>query len=74
MQWSAWGTESLRPYTKADDAGLPIFTLPGTAAKPLPFLCYSPDTSLGRVVERILNESPEPVHLFRRAETDWPKG
>lgn len=68
------GQEPIRPYTKADADGAPIFSLPGTAAKPLPFLCYSPTTSLARIVEKILSASAEPVHLFRRFESDLAEG
>ncbi len=68
------GTESIRPYAKADAKGRPVFTLPGTTGKPLPFLCYSSSTSLGRIVEKVLNECPAPVHLFRRFEADLAEG
>lgn len=68
------GSESIRPYAKADARGRPIYSLPGSAGKPLPFLCYSSSAALGRVVEKILNECAAPVHLFRRFETDLAEG
>lgn len=68
------GTESLRPYSKADASGKPVFTLPGTASKPVPFLSYSPNGSLGRIVEQILSEGPARVHLLRRFEGDLAEG
>ncbi|WP_142850414.1 LysR family transcriptional regulator [Telmatospirillum sp. J64-1] len=68
------GTEYLRPYSKADEAGNPLFLLPGTASGPVPFLSYSPNGSLGRIVEKILDEGPEPVHLLRRFEGDLAEG
>jgi len=68
------GIEPLQPYAKTDDDGKPLFKLPGTPARPLPFLCYAPSTSLGRMVEKVLTESARPVHLFRRFEADLAEG
>ena len=68
------GTEYIRPYAKADACGTPIYTLPGTAGKPVPFLCYSPNGALGRIVEKILGDSPSQVHLLRRFEGDLAEG
>lgn len=64
------GEEPIRPYVKADAESKPIFALPGTAGRPLPFLCYSPSTSLGRIVEKVLHDASRKVHLFRRFESD----
>jgi DNA-binding transcriptional LysR family regulator len=64
------GDEPLRPYSKVGPDGAPMYVLPGTADKPLPFLCYSPSTVLGRIVERVLSDDPQPVHLFRKYEGD----
>jgi DNA-binding transcriptional LysR family regulator len=68
------GIEYLRPYSKADAFGKPIYSLPGTANKPLPFLCYSPNTALGRFAEKLLGEGSSRVHLFRRFEGDLAEG
>lgn len=68
------GTEPIRPYSKADASGKPVFTLPGTANKPVPFLSYAASTSLGRIVEKILSEGPSRVHLLRRFEGDLAEG
>ncbi len=68
------GTEFIRPYTKTDASGKPLYSLPGTANKPVPFLSYSPSTSLGRIIEKLLSEGPSRVHLFRRFEGDLAEG
>ncbi|RJF91650.1 LysR family transcriptional regulator [Noviherbaspirillum saxi] len=68
------GTEFIRPYAKADASGKPVHGLPGTEARPVPFLCYSSSTSLGRIVEKILGDGPAQVHLFRRFEGDLAEG
>lgn len=68
------GTDYLRPYSKANEAGEPIYTLPGTASKPVPFLSYAPATTLGRIIEKILGEGPSRVHLLRRFEGDLAEG
>lgn len=64
------GNEPLRPYSKVGPDGAPMYVLPGTEAQPIPFLCYSPSTVLGRVVEKVLSDDPRPVHLFRKYEGD----
>jgi DNA-binding transcriptional LysR family regulator len=68
------GKEPLRPYVKATARGLPKYALPGTASEPLPFLSYSPYSSLSRIVEKQLSASPRAVHLFRRFESDLAEG
>jgi len=68
------GKEPLRPYVKPLPNGLPKYVLPGTPNDPLPFLSYSPYSSLSRIVEKALHTSPRPVYLFRRFETDLAEG
>ena len=68
------GDELIAPYAKVGLDGLPIYRLPGSAANPLPFLSYSPNTVLGRVVERSISDDPRPVHLYRRFEGDLAVG
>lgn len=68
------GKEPLRPYVKALPNGLPKYVLPGTPNDPLPFLSYSPYSSLSRIVEKVLHTSPRRVHVFRRFETDLAEG
>ncbi len=64
------GHEVIRPYAKAGPAGAPVFRLPGTASQPVPYLAYSPNAFLGRVVETIVAAARTPHHLSRRYETD----
>lgn len=68
------GQEVLAPYVRADADGQPLFTLPGTARAPLPYLGYAPGAYLGRVVDLILKASPLPIHLDRVYETDMAEG
>lgn len=64
------GQEELAPYVKPDAHGQPMHRLPGTAAAPVPFLAYAPGAYLGRVVDWVLRQSGEAVHLNRVYETD----
>lgn len=64
------GVERLKPYSRAGAQGEPRFRLPGSAARPVPFLAYSANAYLGRIVETVLRNAPRPVHLLRRYETD----
>jgi LysR family transcriptional regulator, hypochlorite-specific transcription factor HypT len=68
------GTEVIAPYAAADAQGLPIFSLPGRPASPLPYLGYAPGAYLGRVVDVILKEAKTPNHLDRVYETDMAEG
>jgi LysR family transcriptional regulator, hypochlorite-specific transcription factor HypT len=68
------GQELLAPYSQADSQGLPVFSLPGRSATPLPYLGYAPGAYLGRVVDVILKSAPLPVHLDRVYETDMAEG
>ncbi len=68
------GTESLRAYAHCDKSGVPDMTLPGTAARPLPFLSYTSNAYLGRMVETILSDTRKPLFLEKRYETDMAEG
>jgi len=68
------GTESLRAYARCDKTGVPDMTLPGTAAHPLPFLSYTSNAYLGRMVETILSDTRKPLFLEKRYETDMAEG
>jgi len=68
------GTESLRAYARCDKAGVPDMILPGTAAQPLPFLSYTSNAYLGRMVETILSDTKKPLFLEKRYETDMAEG
>jgi DNA-binding transcriptional LysR family regulator len=64
------GTERLSPYSVPDASGRPLFRLPGTDKKPVPFLSYTPNAFLGRMVDMLLAESPETLKLDKCYETD----
>ena len=68
------GTETVRAYARCDRAGVPVFSLPGTAEAPLPFLSYTSNAYLGRMVELILADARHPLHLEKRYETDMAEG
>jgi DNA-binding transcriptional LysR family regulator len=64
------GRESLRAYAHCDKTGAPDFRLPGSAEQPLPFLSYTGNAYLGRMVELILSDQKNPLYLVKRYETD----
>ncbi len=68
------GQESLRAYARCDKNKVPEFTLPGTKRAPLPFLSYTNNAYLGRMVELILNDAKTPLHLEPHYETDMAEG
>ncbi len=68
------GEEVLAPYVRADAQGQPLHRLPGRADRPLPYLGYATGAYLGRVVELILKQAAEPMHLDRVYETDMAEG
>lgn len=68
------GNEALRPYARCDKNGIAEFLLPGTAKAPLPFLSYTSNAYLGRMVELMLSDAKKPLHLEKRYETDMAEG
>ena len=52
------GTERLIPYAASDDAGAPLFALPGRPEAPVPYLGYGPGTFLDRAIELHLGSLP----------------
>ena len=64
------GRESVRPYARCDRTGKPDYVFPGSAKAPLPFLSYTPNAYLGRMVELILTDAKKPLHLEKHYETD----
>ena len=68
------GSEALRAYTRCNKTGVPEFVLPGTADAPLPFLSYTNNAYLGRMVELILNDARVPLHFDKCYETDMAEG
>ncbi len=68
------GSEALRAYARCDKTGVPDFRLPGTIAAPLPFLAYANNAYLGRMVDLILNQTRQTLHLDKCYETDMAEG
>ena len=68
------GEETIAPYVKPDADGAPLFKLPGTVAKPLPYLGYAPGAYLGQMVETMLKQAPTAMHFDRVYETDMAEG
>lgn len=68
------GNEALRAYSRCDKSGNPDFRLPGSVDQPLPFLSYTSNAYLGRMVEMMLADSKKPLFLEKRYETDMAEG
>jgi DNA-binding transcriptional LysR family regulator len=64
------GVEAFIPVSAPDSKGAPLFSLPGKAKTPIPYLAYTATTFLGRVVETILKEPQTPHFLNRCYEAD----
>jgi DNA-binding transcriptional LysR family regulator len=68
------GHEQVAPYVRPASPTQPAWVLPGTAARPLPYLGYAPGAYLGGVSDWILKQAGSPVHLDRVYETDMAEG
>jgi DNA-binding transcriptional LysR family regulator len=68
------GSETLRAYARCDKSGVPSLLLPGSAKAPLPFLSYTSNAYLGRMVDMILADAERPLFLEKRYETDMAEG
>ncbi|QGZ42223.1 DNA-binding transcriptional LysR family regulator [Pseudoduganella flava] len=72
------GREALRAYARCkpgkQQARQPEFQLPGRKNAPLPFLSYTPNAYLGRMVDLILADAKPALHLDKRYETDMAEG
>lgn len=68
------GSETLRAYARCARNGVPDYQLPGDAQHPLPFLSYTGNAYLGRMVELILSDTKKPLFLDKRYETDMAEG
>ena len=68
------GHETISAFSRSNEAGRPIYALPGKPEAPLPFLSYSPSAYMGRMVELILQQSPQRLYLHKRYETDMAEG
>lgn len=68
------GSEVLRAYARCNKVGVPDLVLPGSVAAPVPFLSYSSNAYLGRMVELILSDARCPLYLEKHYETDMAEG
>jgi DNA-binding transcriptional LysR family regulator len=68
------GQEILRAYARCDKARRPDFQLPGLKTAPLPFLSYTTNAYLGRMVDLILGDAKPPLYLNKSYETDMAEG
>lgn len=68
------GQELLAPYVKPDGQGQPLYQLPGSPQKLLPYLGYAPGAYMSRMVDQLLQNSSTPIHLDRIYETDMAEG
>ena len=68
------GHETLAPYAKAGPDGQPLFSLPGRSGAAVPFLGYASGAYMARLVEVILKQAGEPLHLEPIYETDMAEG
>jgi len=68
------GHETLAPYAKAGPDGQPLFRLPGRANERVPFLSFASGAYMARLVEVILKQAGEPLHLDPIYETDMAEG
>jgi DNA-binding transcriptional LysR family regulator len=68
------GHEALRAYARCDKARQPEFALPGRKTSPIPFLSYTNNAYLGRMVDLILSDTKQALHLETHYETDMAEG
>jgi len=63
------GREALCAYARCG-----AYRLPGRKAAPLPFLSYTPNAYLGKMVDLIRADASAALHLDKRYETDMAEG
>jgi DNA-binding transcriptional LysR family regulator len=68
------GHEALRAYARCDKSREPEYRLPGRKGAPLPFLSYTANAYLGRMVDLILSDANPQLYLDKRYETDMAEG
>ncbi|MCP3023436.1 LysR substrate-binding domain-containing protein [Cupriavidus basilensis] len=64
------GHDVLMPLCAPNARGAPLFSLGSSGAKPIPYLAYTASTTLGRIVEVILEDAPPRRALARCYEAD----
>jgi len=73
-QMLSLGTETLAPYAKADASGQPMFRLPAQGTTKVPFLGFASGAYMGRLVDVIVKQAPQPLSLEAIYETDMAEG
>ena len=73
-QMLSLGSETLAPYARAGASGAPLFALPGRAQDRVPLLSFAPGAYMARLVELIVKQAGEPLHLETIYETDMAEG
>jgi LysR family transcriptional regulator, hypochlorite-specific transcription factor HypT len=73
-EYVSLGSEVVEAWVKPNAEGKPLFKLPGAPGRPSPYLGYAPGAYLGRIVEFMLKQSAQTVHLERVYETDMAEG
>ena len=65
------GKDSLIPVTVPGPEQTPLFSLPGTAEKPLPFVAYAHDSVFGKTIDRLIQGKSHHCYLSRRYENAY---
>jgi DNA-binding transcriptional LysR family regulator len=68
------GQEWLSPWVAPSADGSALWSLPGQAAAPVPYLAYASGAYLAQVTELLQRHAPTPLHLDRVYETDMAEG
>jgi DNA-binding transcriptional LysR family regulator len=64
------GHDAFIPLCAPDNNGQPLYRLPGTSAKAVPYLAYTATTFLGRVADIVIKNGPSVSVLERCYEAD----
>lgn len=65
------GRDSLIPVTAPKQDKSPLYSLPGTAGKPLPYIAYAHDSLFGKAVDQVIQNNSHHCYLSRRYENPY---
>jgi DNA-binding transcriptional LysR family regulator len=65
------GKELLVPVTMPNEDKSPMYSLPGTSKKPLPFVAYAHDCLFGKAVDKLIQDKSRQCYLNRRYENPY---
>lgn len=68
------GSDRMRPFSAPAEDGRPRFQLTGGGDRPVPFLAYTPDTFLGKLLGIILAERGDVLNLAHIYENPMAEG